>query len=103
MRIRFSFRSDYYDLPEPIILFEFSRAVYKNFQLNPYSTFCELEKEIVPMGQLANGLYFSFRSDPIELAKKFSKYEKDDDIQLEMSWVLPGMVRIEITNRGVTV
>ena len=100
MNLRFSFRSDHFDLPEPIELFEFIRAIYKNFTSKPYSTYQLIEKDVVPMGQLPCGLYFSFKNDPIRVLEKFKNLEKDDDLRLEMTWVVPGMVRVEITNRG---
>lgn len=100
MHLRFSFRSDFHELPEPIKLFEFVRAVYKSFETKPYNTYKLLEMDIVPMGQLTCGLYFSFKNDPEKIFEKFKNSDKDDELKLEMCWVVPGMVRIEVTNRG---
>ena len=95
MKIRFTFRSDEYTLPNPESLFEFTRAVYKNFLDDPYGTYKDLEKHIQPMGQLQNGLFFSFKSSPGRILYKYSKLAKDDSLKLEMSWPIKDMIRIE--------
>ena len=100
MHLRFTFRSDFHDIPEPNELFEFTRVILKNFENAPYKTYCIIERNICPMGQLINGLYFSFKDSPKSVADKLDKVNKDDEAKLEMTWVLPGMVRIEVSNRG---
>ena len=100
MNLRFTLRSDSYELPSPIDIFEFIRAIIKVFSLAPYKTFLDLENNIVPMGQLHNGLYLSFKENPETVFAKYNQMDKDQEAKLEMTWVLPGMVRVEITNRG---
>ena len=101
MHLRFSFRSDRFEIPEPIILFEFTRAVVKRFEIDPVKTYRRLENNIQPMCQLQNGFFFSFKEDPIELCKEFESGEKDHELKLEMTWPFQGLVRIDITNKGV--
>ena len=100
MYLRFSFRSDFFELPKPIVLFEFTRAVVKRFEMNPTETYTRLEKNIQPMCQLINGLFFSFKEDPIKLYEEFELGEKDQELKLEMTWPIPGLVRIDVTNKG---
>ena len=100
MFLRFSFRSDLYELPRPIILFEFIRAVVKCFEKEPSKTYERLEANIQPMCQLRNGLFFSFKEDPIKLYEEFESKEKDLDLRLEMTWPMQGLVRVDITNKG---
>ena len=95
MKIRFTFRSDEYTLPSPENLFEFTRAVHKNFCDNPVETYKDLEKHILPMGQLQNGLFFSFKSSPNRVINKYAKLAKDNSLKLEMSWPINSMVRID--------
>ena len=101
MKLLFSFRSDHFELPEPIILFEFTRAVVRRFEIDPIRTYERLERNIQPMCQLRNGFFFSFKEDPIELYKEFELGEKDHELKLEMTWPVQGLVRIEVTNKGV--
>ena len=98
MKLRFTFRSDKYDLPSALELFEFTRAVYQEFSSSPAITFKALEKNIVVMGQLQNGLFFSFTDNPKELFMKYENRKKAEELKLEMSWPIPNMIRIEITN-----
>ena len=98
MKLRFTFRSDFYELPPALELFEFTRAIYLEFVKNPYGTFKIIERNVVVMGQLQNGLFFSFIEDPIKLFMMFENKEKADNLKLEMSWPIPNMIRIEITN-----
>ena len=98
MKIRFTFRSDFYELPSALELFEFTRAVYREFVMNPHNTFNIIEKNVVVMGQLQNGLFFSFTENPRKLLTKFENKAKADNLKLEMSWPIPDMIRIEITN-----
>ena len=100
MSLRFSFRSDFYELPRPIILFEFTRAVIKRFEKEPYKTYMRLEGNIQPMCQLQCGLFFSFKEDPIELCKEFDSDEKDHELKLEMTWPIQGLVRVDVVNKG---
>ena len=100
MSLRFSFRSDKYELPRPIILFEFTRAVVKRFEKEPFKTYKRLEANIQPMCQLKNGLFFSFKEDPIKLFEEFESGDKDHELKLEMTWPIQGLVRIDITNKG---
>ena len=100
MYLRFSFRSDLFELPKPTVLFEFTRVVVKRFEVNPSETYKRLEKNIQPMCQLRNGLFFSFKEDPIKLYEEFESGEKDQELRLEMTWPIPGLVRIDITNKG---
>ena len=102
MKIRFTFRSDEYKLPDPEKLFEFTRAVHKCFNENPFGTFTDLEKHIVPMGQLQSGLFFSFKSSPNKIMAKYSKYNKDEHLKLEMSWPIQNMIRIEFETNSKT-
>ena len=95
MKIRFTFRSDFFDLPNPEEIFEFVRALTNEFEKKPYETFSMIEREVVPMGQLQCGLYFSFKSKPEKLFKRFSNKEKNESLKLEMSWPIPGMIRVE--------
>ena len=98
MKLRFTFRSDHYELPSALELFEFTRAVYLEFAKNPFSTYKAIERNIVVMGQLQNGLFFSFIDNPKILLLNFINREKAENLKLEMSWPIPGMIRIEITN-----
>ena len=100
MKLRFSFRSDFFDLPEPIDLFEFVRAVICSFEKEPYKTYVDLSPNIVPMGQLANGLYFSFTESPDKIFARYKNANKDESLKLEMMWVVPGMVRVEVADKG---
>lgn len=98
MKLRFTFRSDYHELPPAIEIFEFTRAVYHEFIEDPYNTFKTVERNVVVMGQLQSGLYFSFIDSPTSLFLKFQNKAKADNLKLEMSWPIPGMIRVEITN-----
>ena len=100
MPLRFTFRSDRFQIPEPIVIFEFTRKFTKKFEKAPYQTFCELQNNIVPMGQLMNGIYFSFTTDPEKIIKEFEHLESDQSLKLEMQWPVPGMVRVDVTNKG---
>lgn len=95
MKIRFTFRSDNFDLPNPEEIFEFVRALIGEFEKKPYETFSTIEREVVPMGQLQCGLYFSFKSSPRKIFKNFLNKEKNESLKLEMSWPIPGMVRVD--------
>ena len=95
MKLRFTFRSDNFDLPKPEEIFEFTRAIVREFENRPFQTYTVIEKEVFPMGQLQSGLYFSFKSNPRKLFKKFSNKEKDENLKLEMSWPIPGMIRVD--------
>ena len=100
-KLRFSFRSDKYEIPDPIDLFEFVRAIICSFERMPYRTYLDLSSNIVPMGQLVNGIYFSFKEDPTKVLARYKQADKDDSLKLEMTWVVPGLVRIEVTNKGL--
>ena len=53
------------------------------------------------MGQLQPGLYVSFQECPEKLFDKLEQLsEPDESLKLEMSWPVPGMVRVEVTNRS---
>ena len=98
MKIYFTFRSDEYELPNALDLFELVRAIYQSFVDNPLQTFTMLERNIVTMGQLRNGLYISFREHPQLVCNKFANKDKAENVKLEMNWPIPGMVRVEVTN-----
>ena len=98
MKLRFTFRSDFYELPPALDIFEFTRAFYLEFTKNPNDTFKAVEKNVFVMGQLQNGLYFSFVDNPMNLFTKFQGKARADNLKLEMSWPIPGMIRVEITN-----
>ena len=98
MKLLFTFRSDYYELPPALEIFEFTRAIYLDFVNDPINAFKDVEKNVVVMGQLQNGLYFSFVDNPTNLFARFQRKAKADNLKLEMSWPIPGMIRVEITN-----
>ena len=101
MRTRFTYRSDDFELPNPDDLFELTRLIFAAFTLNPLRTFNELESHIVPMGQLQNGIFISFKARPESVIEKLSKMtEPDESLRLEMSWPIQGMVRVEVTNKS---
>ena len=100
--IRFTFRSDDFVLPRPDLLFEFVRVLYSEFRMNTRSTLDFWKDDVIPMGQLQCGLYFSFKSDPIRKIKKFIKNKAPDgSLKLEMSWPIPDLIRVDITNKGL--
>lgn len=98
MKILFTFRSDYYALPPALDIFEFTRALYQSFIEKPYETYCMIEKNVVNMGQLRNGLFISFKESPQSLFNKFMNRKKAEYLKLEMSMPIPDMIRVEITN-----
>ena len=95
MKLRFTFRSDKFELPDPEEIFEFVRVIVNEFEKSPLRTYLKIEKEVVPMGQLQSGLYFSFKSNPKKLFKKFYNKARNDSLKLEMSWPIPGMIRVD--------
>ena len=98
MKLLFSFRSDEYDLPPALNIFEFIRALYQCFTEDPYGTYKIIEKNVVPMGQLKNGIFISFKDNPQVLFDKFLYRNKADHLKLEMSVPIPGLIRVEASN-----
>ena len=99
--LRFTYRSDYHQIPDPSVLFEFTRVTVALFTADPQLTYELLRKDIVPMGQLQNGLYFSFKNDPMKIYKQIREMaEPDESLKLEMSWPIQGMVRVDVANKG---
>ena len=104
MKTRFTYRSDKFEIPSPNQLFELTRLIISLFKNNPLDAFTLLQKHIVPMGQLHNGLFISFKSDPIALIIELEKIiGPHDEAKLEMSWPIPGMVRVDWTNQKPTI
>ena len=98
MKLLFTFRSDDYVLPPALDIFEFVRALYQSFTDNPIETYSIIEKNIVTMGQLKNGLFFSFKENPHMFFEKFSNKRKAEHLKLEMSSPIPDLIRVEATN-----
>ena len=98
MKILFSFRSDEHDLPPALDIFEFIRVLYQSFTEKPYETYKVIERNLVPMGQLKNGLFISFKDNPQTLFDKFSVKNKAEHLKLEMSMPIPGLIRVEASN-----
>ena len=99
--IRFTFRSDHFKLPDPESLFELCRMLLASFEHNPLETYSMISNNIVAMGQLQAGLFFSFKEDPHRVITRLkSTGHIDQTAKLEMSWPIPNMIRVSVTNRG---
>ena len=99
--IRFTFRSDHFKIPDPESLFDLSRMLLALFDTNPMEAYCLIEENVVAMGQLQAGLYISFKEDPNRVMTRLrSTGYLDNSARLEMSWPIPNMVRVSVTNRG---
>ena len=98
MKLLFTFRSDNYELPDALDILEFVRVLYQSFVEKPDETYYALEKNIVPMGQLKNGLFVSFKENPYIILNKFANKRKAEHLRLELSMPIPDLMRVEVSN-----